>query len=111
LIQNIFVFDTLNSYLLFFLVLALIQFQSLPQEKKPPEKTKIIFAGQSLILFFCLLAIFVISAFWLNLRPTLANYYTAKAVTKIKPMFQPLKKILKKLLLFPMLSSRNCVLF
>ena len=100
LIQNIFVFDTLNSYLLFFLVLALIQFQSLPQEKKPPEKTKIIFAGQSLILFFCLLAIFVISAFWLNLRPTLANYYTAKAVTKDKTNVSAIKKDFEKAFAF-----------
>ena len=80
-LQNLFVFDTLISYLMFFLILAFIQSRQSFSVKKyaaptPPAKAKTIFISTLLIV-----VIIIPLAYFLNLRPALANYYIIRAVT------------------------------
>lgn len=87
LFQNIFVFDTLNSYLLFFLILAFIQFETSAKARglEPSEisaaKLKTLKTKASLLTLAFLIA-FAPLVYFFNLRPTLANYYTIAAVSK-----------------------------
>ncbi len=83
-LQNLFVFDTLISYLLFFLILGFIQSQQSFSVKKygepsTPAKAKTIFISILLIV-----VIIIPLAYFFNIRPALANYYVIQAVTKRK---------------------------
>lgn len=77
--QNLFVFDTINSYLMFFLILSFIarnQLENKEQEKKLKFSPIIQLAGVSILVLAFL------SAFYLfNLNPALASYQTSKALS------------------------------
>ncbi len=82
-LQNLFVFDTLNSYLMFFLILAFIQSQQpLPVEKF--KKPLVVGRGKTIFIAILLLIVIAPLAYFLNIRPALANYYLIQAVTKRK---------------------------
>lgn len=82
-IQNLFVFDTINSYLLFFALLALIELRTVPiatKNKKPvqPKQVHLIGGGIALI------AITFLALYYTVARPTLANQYTVQAIVHDK---------------------------
>ena len=85
LAQNIFVFDTLNSYLLFFLTLAFIQTRpNFEKNEKLETLGKNQLRSWHIILLMVALIIFGSLGYWFNVRPALANHYTVAAVTKDK---------------------------
>ena len=82
-LQNLFVFDTLMSYLLFFLILGFIQSAQSFSVKKyaaPAALTK----AKTIFIFILLIAAIIPLAYFFNIQPALANYYTLQAVTKRK---------------------------
>src|SRR3989344_4151604 len=81
-LQNIFVFDTLNSYIMFFLILGFSQAQ--PTLKLPPETLPSRWAAKNRAALILLIIVSLPIAYWFNVRPTLANYYVIKAVTQHK---------------------------
>ncbi|OGY43492.1 MAG: hypothetical protein A3J62_03325 [Candidatus Buchananbacteria bacterium RIFCSPHIGHO2_02_FULL_38_8] len=79
--QNIFVFDTLNSYLMLFLIMAFSQSQQSPTEEKKAVESKI--TTNKIIFSSVLLIIIAVPIIYLfNIRPALANYYIIKTVSK-----------------------------
>lgn len=88
-VQNLFVFDTHSSYIMFFSVLALISFLSEPAKREPiqgqsDEKrslkpTKLTFS--SILTIVCLILIFIFMIHFFNLKPIWANHYCALALS------------------------------
>lgn len=82
-IQNLFVFDTINSYLLFFALLALIEFRTMhtvAQKKKSIQLKQIsLIAGGVALVIIALLPLY-----YTVVRPTLANYYAVQAIVHDK---------------------------
>lgn len=94
-LQNLFVFDTLNSYLMFFLVLAFIQSQQFLSTKKMKKSPLRVSWQKNKFAFIAVFAVGLTTAvslvYFLNIRPLLANYYVVQAVTKNKT--RPLKML------------------
>lgn len=87
-LQNLFVFDTLSSYLLIFLVFGFIQVQqnlNVKEEIKEKEKEKITKVNTTKkIIIIAIIIITLPTAYFLNVKPVLANYYIIQAVIKNK---------------------------
>ncbi len=83
-LQNLFVFDTINSYILFILILAFIQFKNSKPLAETVIKPVVHQQNKTIILVILVLAIMTPFFYFFNLRPALANYYTVQAVVKNK---------------------------
>lgn len=85
-LQNLFVFDTVVSLIMFFFTLGLIHVHYTPRPKK--NKTRITKATvKPLVGFGVPIGLFLICCtviYGVNVRPVLANYYVFEAVTKDK---------------------------
>lgn len=84
--QNLFVFDTLSSYTLFFLLLGFInglEPELAPKKAVTTQKSQ---ANIPLIKFLAgiSLPILFVSTYIFNVRPALANYFVVRAVTREK---------------------------
>lgn len=75
-VQNLFIFDTMANYLMFFLVLAYIYFLSSPSEEKDASATK----DPSIVLTAILLFVAIFTIFQMNIKPTKANYASTRAI-------------------------------
>lgn len=80
LAQNLFVFDSINTFILFFLILACINFLF---ENKISLKIKreIIEDNQSTFFNAILIVITIFSLFWLNIPPAKASFYFKKSLS------------------------------
>ncbi len=78
--QNIFSFDNICTYILFFSALAFINFNYFPEKSiSQPVENKFVF--EKICLAFCL-SIFIGMFFYqINIKPTLASMYFPKAVS------------------------------
>lgn len=82
-IQNLFVFDTINSYLLFFALAVLIEFRTMDTIASKKKAVRI----QPMILTvggIALCMITLLAFYYTVLRPTVANHYTVQAVIRDK---------------------------
>lgn len=76
--QNLFVFDMINTYLVFFLSLAFIAFLT---QKPPPLEEKIVKARHINSVLGFLVIVITVFALWLgNIQPAIANHYVMKMV-------------------------------
>lgn len=76
--QNLFVFDMINTYLVFFLSLGFIGFLTQPQLSEAKEET----IRRINPVFGFLIIIFTIFIFWSgNVKPLMANHYLIKTVS------------------------------
>lgn len=83
--QNLFVFDTLSSYIMFFLILAFIQSQKTILTKKKKIVTQAaVPLTKGIVVPFVFTIIIVPIVYFFNIRPVLANYHTVKAITTYK---------------------------
>ncbi len=80
-VQNLFVFDTLNSYMLWILFLAMIQCY---QPQRSAEKKKTFKAASRAVLVPMLGIGLLMALYYINIRPVLANYYTVEASVRSK---------------------------
>jgi len=84
-LQNLFVFDTLNSYIMLFIILAYIHFQKTEKEDSLPEHNAKPLAKS---LKQCILAITFVAAFitsyYFIFRPVMANHLSVVAITRYK---------------------------
>lgn len=92
-VQNLFVFDNLNSYLWGIIFLGYVQWLSLDPKSDGVKKTKKagwpkLLAGAATI--GCLAAMAALG-FWWNIRPALADYYTIQGIIDNKQ--QPLQTV------------------
>lgn len=78
--QNLFAFDTVSTYVLFFFLLAFISNNYPVEVKLPPFLSRVwnIWVAKSVSLF--LLAVSVLSIYFVNLQPALANYDFVKGL-------------------------------
>ena len=81
-IQNLFVFDTINSLIVIVLLLAFIQFRVMPvapaapRIKKKPLDLRVLAA--------VLIPLMLVVMYWINVRPAIASFYILKAVSSDK---------------------------
>jgi len=80
-IQNLFVFDTLNSYIMLFIVLAFIHWLSThaADTKSQKSKRKLSISLSAGILILSLLFMIPVM-YWVNIRPSLASHHTLQAI-------------------------------
>lgn len=82
IIQNLFVFDTLNSYIMFFLLLGFLQLRSYTDETEVMQSTTSPLFHATTHGMVMVLPLLIISGalYFLNVRPSFANYYMAEAI-------------------------------
>jgi len=93
-LQNLLVFDMINSYLMFFLTLGMVNFLIEKKREKPSQSFQykgsvfhyILLVGVGGVLIFCL--------WWLNIQPLLAGHYLVKAIgaTNVEDMMRYFQK-------------------
>jgi tetratricopeptide (TPR) repeat protein len=78
--QNIWVFDMVSSYMMFFLTLAFIYFliQDRNQESRPPQEPKLERLPQAIGGLLIIVAVFTI--YFGNIKPALASHYTVMGI-------------------------------
>ena len=81
LFQNLFVFDTLSTYALFFAILA---FSQAPLEPPLISVRPKFNSNQFKFIFIAALLMAGLAIYYFNIRPALANYYAVQAVIKNK---------------------------
>lgn len=80
-IQNLFVFDTLNSYAVWILLLVFLQHHK-PRSAKQQRSHR---AAPSLkVVLPALSVLLLLALYYANIRPVLANYYTVQAAIRSK---------------------------
>ena len=107
LLQNLFVFDTLSTSSLFFAILAFIGFAAGKADEEfkekfiPDSKTKIILLSLMLIL------VIIPLAYFLNVRPALANYLTIQAIKQSGQNPKVMRQSFAKALAFSPANERE----
>jgi O-antigen ligase/cytochrome c-type biogenesis protein CcmH/NrfG len=74
-VHNLFVFDTLSSYLFFFVVLAMVDSINSSHRSSNTDKISVSNAVTTYVIAPVIIIIFVIVVYYLNIRPFLANKY------------------------------------